>query len=134
LDDREVDFGLVEPAGVDGGVHEDQVLVSAIEYDATARTDCGVRLTNLQMQTCMAQLVTGGWSTINIYAGQPACAYGSGFWYSVTQYSVSIALTYDRWYSTWTWLKNNGNKGQVTIVPPEDTPGVCIKDRFLDPC
>ena len=30
LDDREVDLGLVEPAGVDRGVDEDQVLVAAL--------------------------------------------------------------------------------------------------------
>jgi hypothetical protein len=31
LDDREVDLSLVEPARVDGGLYEDQVLVSALE-------------------------------------------------------------------------------------------------------
>lgn len=31
LDDREVDLGLVEPAGVHGGVHEDQVRPGALE-------------------------------------------------------------------------------------------------------
>ena len=71
----------------------------------------------------MSQLVTGGWKTINIYAGQNACEYNAPFlWYSLEQFSVRIRLTSGRWYSTWTWI-HNYDTGDSTTVPPEDTPG-----------
>jgi hypothetical protein len=80
-----------------------------------------------QAQVCMAQLVTGGWKTINVYNGQDACEKTPvANWGSVTMWSAKIDLTLNRWYSTWAWGWD-ANTGEQVVAEPADTPGVCVK-------
>jgi len=48
LDDREVDLDLVEPAGVDGQVDEDEILVVALEAVDRALAAVGGAVSTIQ--------------------------------------------------------------------------------------
>jgi hypothetical protein len=90
-----------------------------------ASMDCPLHYES-ELETCMAQLVTGGWETINTYVGEPACGVtGVNTWTDFNLESVNIDLTVGRWYSTWAWCFNFGFD-EGLILEPADTPGVRV--------
>lgn len=64
---------------------------------------------HMNVQTCMWQLVTGGWQQMNWTCDGPA---SSPQWASLLSASTPrVCLTPGRWYNEWTWGYVNGATG-----------------------
>lgn len=102
---------------------------SGIQWYASGEISCNTS-SNLDIQVCMQQLVSGGWQTIG-----SSCTSGSSMGLvtkDITSESYDVSLTLRRWYRTWDWgsASNAEGHGNVTY----QSSGVCIRDNNDDPC